>query len=49
MGAISIKTSKEMDLFLLQKRLDLAKKGIALKGNNHVILHLIKELMEKGK
>ena len=47
MGAISIKTTSEMDLFLLQKRIDLQKRGVSLKGSNHVILYLLKKLMDE--
>ena len=47
MGAVSITTSEEMDLFLVEKQIELIKKGIKIKGKNHVVIHLIKEAMEK--
>lgn len=48
MGAYSIKTTKEVDLFLLQKRLDLERQGIKIKGNNHIISYLIEQAMKKA-
>lgn len=54
MGAISIKTTKEIDVFLIRKKADLMEKGVKVNGNdivgnNHVVLYIIEQAMKDKK
>lgn len=47
MGAVNIKTTEEMELFLLKKQYELRKEGIPVRGNTQVVKHLLEEMMKK--
>jgi hypothetical protein len=49
MGTIILRTSNELDAFLLNKRAKLKEKDIEMKGNSNVAIYLLEELMRKGK
>ena len=45
MGSLQVVTSNELDIFLLEKKADYIKKGIKFRGNGHLVIGILEELM----